>query len=195
MTTKKVANWPFIILITIGVLFMIAVQAFVPSFINLKNDNPDTIVVEQKVYVDTGNLFTEAITHLKEYEGFRSHMYYDVDGSKTIGYGHHFRNNEDFISITESEATEILVEDLKRKIDYVEEHTDLRDNQSLALGLFAFNLGTGNFDKAISGGLLDNIHRITDYCHYKVTENGETIVKKSQKLYERRQFELYLYTR
>lgn len=183
-----------ILLITILFSFLIIthIRVVINHTSNLLYE--DTLYMTKIVYVDTNNLFNEAINHLKEYEGFRSEMYYDVDGSKTIGYGHHFNSNESFSTITEEEATILLIKDLNKKIEFVEGHTDLRGNKSLALGLFAYNVGTGNLMKAINKGLLTNINRITDYCHYSTIEDGQKITKRSDQLYERRKFELYLYT-
>lgn len=180
--------------IVIGIILLIGVNFLYSYEKNPHKCEVDTVYV--KVYVDTGNIYNEAIDHLKEYEGFRSKMYYDTDGSKTIGYGHHFKPGEDFKTITEEEATDILKDDLATKIDHVSNITDtLTSNQELALGLFAFNVGTGNLDKAISRGLLTNITSITDYCHYKVKKDGQQIVKRSKKLYERRLFELYVFNK
>src|SRR5690606_24082445 len=82
----------------------------------------DTVYVENKIYVDTGNIYMEAINHLKKYEGFRSTVYYDTDGSETIGYGHHILSGENFYFITEEEATELLKKDLDKRIKFVNEH-------------------------------------------------------------------------
>lgn len=183
-------------ILLIAILFSFLIITHIRVVINHTSNllYEDTLYMTKIVYVDTNKLFNEAINHLKEYEGFRSEMYYDVDGSKTIGYGHHFNSNENFSTITEKEATILLIKDLNKKIEFVEGHTDLRGNKSLALGLFAYNVGTGNLMKAINKGLLTNINRITDYCHYSTIEDGQKITKRSDQLYERRKFELYLYT-
>lgn len=199
---KKIATTynPLRIISAVVISFLI-VTAFTLNYIGVVNSISaqnnimyrDTLYLTKIVYIDTLDRFSEAIKHLKEYEGFRSDLYYDVDGSRTIGYGHHLKSNEHYSSITEEQATRILIADLKSKIEYVEKHTDLRGNKSLALGLFAFNVGTGNLMTAINNGLLNNITKITDYCHYSIVENGVKITKRSDKLYERRKFELYLY--
>mgnify|MGYP005986623655 CR=1 FL=1 len=156
----------------------------------------DTVYVEEVIYVDTGDIYQEAIDHLKEHEGFRSYVYYDTDSSKTIGYGHHLNSNEKFTSITEEEADLLLKEDLEERIQYVETKVDtLNSTQTLALALFAFNCGVGNLNKAISAGILKNIGKLKQYCHYKTVENGELVTKRSTSLYNRRKFEIYLFKR
>lgn len=184
-----------VLLLAVCLGFLVVTHVRVLDTLTKIQSHKDTLYMTKIVYIDTGNLFNEAIAHLKEYEGFRSEIYYDTDGSKTIGYGHHLRTGEVFNKITELEATNILIKDLKRKVEFVEGHTQLKGNKSLALGLFAFNVGTGNLMQAIDRGLLNNINKITDYCHYSIMEDGEKVTKRSDKLYERRKFELYIYTR
>lgn len=146
------------------------------------------------IYIDTNYLFNEAIDHIKEYEGFRSKVYIDNDGSPTIGYGHHIHSNENLNYVTEPEAESLLIEDVKSKLSYINSNYKLSKNQALAMALFSFNLGSNAMDEAIKKGLLSNIdNKILRYCHYKVTLNGKKVVKRSKKLLERRKFELYIY--
>lgn len=143
-----------------------------------------------KVYVyDT--LYNSVIDHIKSYEGFRSTPYKDNDGSLTIGYGHHLRNGENYSRIDSAFAEKLLVEDLTRCVDFVENHTSLQDNQSLAMGMLAYNCGTGRVKRYIANGLLDRIEVLPHYCHY-TNSKGEKV--KSSKLQERRTFELQVYT-
>jgi lysozyme len=152
----------------------------------------DTSIVPTKA-VDTRDMYQLALGHLKEYEGFRSEVYIDVDGSKTLGYGHHLLPGEDFVTISEKQATNLLIRDLNLRIQHVESTYSLTGNQALALGLFAFNAGTGNLKKAVDNGLLGDINRLLQYCHYRVKINGKRVMKTSKKLLERRQFEVALY--
>lgn len=149
---------------------------------------PDTIE-----YVSSYN---DAIDHLKYYEGFRADVYYDVDGSKTIGYGHHLLTGENYTHITELEATSILKKDLKVRMKYVKNKYNVTGDTLLALTLFSFNLGTGGLDKAISKGLLKNPNKLLQYCHYR-TRNKEGVEKvhTSKRLLERRKYELRLITK
>jgi len=182
--------------LVVGLCFIILIPGYSKEINEEVKCVSDTVYIQTKVYVDTGNIYNEAIDHLKEYEGFRSNVYYDTDGSRTIGYGHHLNAGESFTYLSEERATDLLMKDLDRRIDYVNGQIDtLNPNQSLALGLFAFNLGTGNLDKAISRGLLTDINRITHYCHYKTVIDGQVITKRSTKLHERRRYELYIFNK
>jgi len=141
------------------------------------------------VFVDTC-YYSQAIDHIKSYEGFRSTCYRDNDGSLTIGYGHHLRKGENYSVIDTVIGEKLLVEDLTKCINYIEKITDLRNNKSLAMGMLAYNCGTGRVDGYIKRGLLDSIEALPQYCHY-TSSNG--IWVKSKKLQERRIFELKIY--
>lgn len=161
----------------------IAKQHPVEVKIEVKGDT-----IRDTVYVDT--LYNSVIDHIKSYEGFRSTPYKDNDGSLTIGYGHHLRRGENYAMIDTVIGEKLLVEDLTRCIDYVERNTDLRGRKSLAMGMLAYNCGTGRVNGYIKRGLLDNIEALPQYCHY-VSSKGERV--KSKKLQERRIFELKVY--
>lgn len=184
------------LIVIIGIPMLAILSISIQSQNNIPNVEivKEVIYLKKIVYIDTGNLYNEAIKHIKEYEGFRSKIYYDTDGSKTIGYGHHLKKSEKFANISESFATNLLIKDLNKKIKYVEETTELSNNKSLALGMFAFNVGNSNLNKAIKNGLLKNINKLKLYCNYTTTLNGEKITKSSLKLLERRKFEIYIYT-
>lgn len=158
------------------------------------NERISIDTVNIKPLLETGSLFEEAIDHMKDYEGFRSNVYYDTDGSRTIGYGHHLKESENFTQISEQFATKLLIRDLTKRIKYVEETTELSGNKSLALGMFAFNVGNSNLNKAIKNGLLKDIYRLKLYCNFTTKVDGIKVTKKSTKLYERREFEIYIYT-
>lgn len=147
-------------------------------------------MIHDTVYVDTC-YYNDAIDHIKSYEGFRSTCYRDNDGSLTIGYGHHLRKGESYSLIDEATAEKLLVEDLTRCVSFVERHTELRSNKSLAMGMLAYNCGTGKVKGYIERGLLDNIESLPQYCHY-TNQSGKKV--KSKKLQERRNFELLVYT-
>lgn len=138
-------------------------------------------------------LFEKAIEHLKEYEGYRSEVYIDVDGSRTIGYGHHLLEDEYYTTVNKEFATSVLKKDLTQRVNTIKEKYNLDYKESLALGLFAYNIGMGGLDKAISKGLLKKIDKLLLYCNYTVTLNGEKVKVRSEKLKERREYELSLY--
>ena len=75
------------------------------------------------------------IRKLKEFEGLRLEAYQDAAGVWTIGYGHR---------ISEDWATDLLMRDLQRFIEAVDELNVARtQGQFDALVSFAFNLGIG----------------------------------------------------
>jgi lysozyme len=83
---------------------------------------------------------------IKRYEDFRPKPYDDGAGTLTIGYGH-TRSAVMPASVTEEEATKLLIED----IDYFESTVQrevlvpVNRNQYAALVSFVFNVGEGNF--------------------------------------------------
>ena len=148
---------------------------------------PDSTIVK------TDTLLINAIEHLKSYEGFRSTVYLDTDGSPTIGYGHHLLSGETYSNITEIEATSILMSDFTLRQVYIEDLYQIKGSKLIALTLFSFNLGTGNLKKAITNGLLSNPNIILQYCHYRTyNDTGEATIHTSHKLLQRRQYELRL---
>lgn len=153
--------------------------------------------VEEKICIfdiTGGTLLDSAVDHIKKYEGFSKCIYIDNSGHKTIGYGHHLLNGENNLSlITEKQATDILKSDLKKSINYVEFTTNLRDNKSLAIGMFTYNVGSGVLQGAINDGVLTNIKKLRNYCHYKKKEGDSVVIITSRKLLERRNYEISLY--
>jgi len=83
---------------------------------------------------------------LKRSEGFRSHVYLDVSGHPSIGYGHRLLHPESFPDgIDEAQATEILYCDLRDAEQAVQRlvKVHLAQGQFDALVDFVFNLGSG----------------------------------------------------
>jgi lysozyme len=81
---------------------------------------------------------------LKRSEGFRSHVYLDVAGLPTIGYGHRLRPAESFPNgVTESTADAMLESDVNDAKGAVERlvKVQLSQGQFDALVDFVFNLG------------------------------------------------------
>jgi GH24 family phage-related lysozyme (muramidase) len=137
--------------------------------------------------------YLKALLHLKEFEKFSSTVYIDVDGSRTIGYGHHLLKGEHFQNITEKEAHNILNKDLKLRLKYIKATYYISGDTLLALALFSFNCGVGTLGKAIKNGLLKQPQKLLKYCHYKTYDsNGNTIWHSSQQLLTRRKYELAL---
>lgn len=85
---------------------------------------------------------------LKRSEGFRSHVYLDVAGFPTIGYGHRLLHPESFPNgIGEPQAAELLASDVRDAEQAVQRlaKVPLTQGQFDALVDFVFNLGSGRF--------------------------------------------------
>ncbi len=84
---------------------------------------------------------------IKLHEGLRLHVYKDVAGFETIGYGHLIKPGESFKKITEQEAHRILRADVKHAEAAVNRlvKVELSQAQFDALVSFVFNLGAGAF--------------------------------------------------
>lgn len=94
----------------------------------------------------------KGIDLIKLFEGFRSEAYEDPAGYMTIGYGHKLKSGESAESITEEEATILLMQDLEIAENAVSRLVNvyLNDNQFSALVSFTYNLGEG----ALAGSTL-----------------------------------------
>ncbi len=91
-------------------------------------------------------LSAEGLDLIKRSEGFREHVYRDVAGFPTIGYGHLLRLNESFPNgIAEPQATSILATDVQQAEQAVSRlvKVALTQGQFDALVDFCFNLGAG----------------------------------------------------
>ncbi len=83
---------------------------------------------------------------MKFYEGLRLEAYKDIVGVYTIGYGH-TGGITDGQTITESEATRLLEEDLKKfeaGVSGLLTGLSISHNAFSALVSFSYNLGLGN---------------------------------------------------
>lgn len=93
-----------------------------------------------------------AINYLKEKEGFRSSPYKCSANQWTVGYGHGLIHNHRIESITEKDAEELLISDLKKRISIITkdvgESVEFCPNKIMALALFCFNVGEGNWRKS-----------------------------------------------
>jgi lysozyme len=91
-------------------------------------------------------LSTEGLKLIKQSEGFRSQVYVDVAGFKTIGYGHRITPQESFADgIDEMKALELLAADVRQAEHAVGRlvRVALTQGQFDALVDFCFNLGAG----------------------------------------------------
>ncbi|MEM4359705.1 MAG: lysozyme [Candidatus Bilamarchaeaceae archaeon] len=86
----------------------------------------------------------------KRYEGFYPEPYICPGGYRTIGYGHVIRKDEEFKHpISEEQATQILIEDLKGAVAQALFLSPLLryepSDRLTAIADFIFNLGSGRY--------------------------------------------------
>jgi lysozyme len=136
----------------------------------------------------------ELLKHLKHEEGFVGHVYKCPAGYDTIGYGHRV-DDPRHPPMTEAEATELLIEDVKHY-----ESVALRLSPGLAqepphrldaITDFIFNLGGA----AYSGSILrlkvnkklwtEAAEQMRRWCHYRDPKTGK--MKVLQGLVDRRE--------
>lgn len=109
--------------------------------------------------ISVDELVSSVAEHLKLAEGFKDHVYDDYNGKPwaiskvgfpTIGYGHLVKPGEQFTTITEAAAYQLLLNDvvahLKPIIPYVK--VPLTIPQWVVLTSMAFNMGPGIFRTA-----------------------------------------------
>lgn len=92
------------------------------------------------------HLSEKGLELIKKSEGFRDHVYLDVAGFRTIGYGHLVKPSESFPSgIDEPQAAAILATDVEVAEQAVARlvKVALTQGQFDALVDFCFNLGAG----------------------------------------------------
>jgi GH24 family phage-related lysozyme (muramidase) len=84
---------------------------------------------------------------IENFEGLRLYAYQDPAGIWTIGYGH-TKGVHPGMTITEQQATDLLVQDLTGAADFVDAATAgilTGQNQFAAMTSLCFNIGPGNF--------------------------------------------------
>lgn len=90
---------------------------------------------------------------VKSFEGCRLKAYKPVATEKywTIGWGHYGQDVHKDMVITQLQADNMLLEDLKKYEAAVDNlHLTLNENQFSALVSFAYNCGTGNLKKLVT---------------------------------------------
>jgi lysozyme len=110
-------------------------------------------------------LSTTGMQLLKNSEGFRSHVYLDVAGIPTIGYGHRLLHRDSFPNgIDEPQAANLLSCDVRDAEQAVQRmvKTPLTQGQFDALVDFCFNLGAGRLTtskllKYVNAGRYDDV--------------------------------------
>jgi lysozyme len=95
---------------------------------------------------------------IKQFEGLRLIAYADVVGVQTIGYGHTGPDVKPGLIITQSQAEQLLCDDLARFESGVDKlvKVPLNANQFSALVCFSYNLGLGNLGSSTLLRLLNH---------------------------------------
>ncbi len=87
---------------------------------------------------------------IKQFEGFSKVPYICAGGCPTIGYGHKLAANEQYDSLSEETAEQILISDLfgaeRAVVRYID--VELSDYQFDALVSFTFNCGAGALQRS-----------------------------------------------
>lgn len=128
---------------------------------------------------------------IKSFEGCILHAYDDGFGNLTIGYGHCANDVYKGQIITQSEAEQMLINDLKRFEDNVNKYVatyNLNQNEFDALVSFAYNIG--NVDELLNYGSRDKSTITTEmltYCHAggQVVEGLQIRRKKEVELFNK----------
>lgn len=169
----------FLIILTFFLLLNLSTSNRIYKRIELKQLNH--IVIPEQI-----------IKHVKKYESYSGIKYY-LNKDVYIGYGHKIKKNEQFDSITESQATELLIKDFLINYEIINKklnnlHINLNQNQKLALTLLAYNCGPY---KVFKWNLFDSIINNKDctiwleYCYFNN--------KRHKNLFKRRLFEYNLF--
>ena len=95
----------------------------------------------------------DAVELIKAMEGLRLERYKDAAGYDTIGYGHRLKENEDYKTITEEQAEQLLRQDIlqvSEQLTRVLEREEVQVTQEMfdALVSFVYNVGIGAFEKS-----------------------------------------------
>src|SRR5690349_8309851 len=87
---------------------------------------------------------------IKRFEGFSPHIYKDIAGYPTIGYGHLVAADETFEAVTPEQAGTLLRGDLAEAEEAIARHVtiSLEQYQFDALVSFIYNVGSQAFEKS-----------------------------------------------
>ncbi len=93
------------------------------------------------------NISEQGIALIKRFEGFSAQAYRCPAGKMTIGYGHVLTPHDDAAPITEPQAHQLLLQDLKPMESAINRLVDvpLSQHQFDALASLVYNIGIGAF--------------------------------------------------
>lgn len=106
----------------------------------------------------TYKISTKGIELICRLEGFSSHVYNDIVGNPTIGYGHKLLAFESYKTISQADAQKLLEQDVRFAETAVNKHvtTLLEQEQFDALVSFVYNVGETAFRKSKLLQLINN---------------------------------------
>lgn len=95
-------------------------------------------------------LNAEGLQLIKDFEGLSLTVYDDAAGLPTIGYGHLIQSGENFETITEAQAEQLLRDDVARFERAVNRSVNVPISQNMfnALVSFSYNVGVGAFERS-----------------------------------------------
>lgn len=142
-------------------------------------------------------LSPEGVAFIKQWERFSPTVYIDQAGHPTIGYGHKILPHEEFTTITEEQAIELLKLDVLpiELYLYTRVFTELVQNEFDALVSFVYSIGVTEFAVSMALKFLQDAHydqaaneferwiHVTDpHTHQKVVSNGLVNRRRAEKL-------------
>ena len=122
---------------------------------------------------------------IKSFEGLRLTSYKAVSSEKyyTIGYGHYGSDVRKDMTITESQAEELLKKDVEKFEDKVNKYSNYNFNQNQFDALVSFAYNIGNIDQLTAKGTR-TIEQISTHISLYVKSGGKTLtglVKRREK--------------
>lgn len=122
---------------------------------------------------------------IKTFEGLRLSSYKALSTEKyyTIGYGHYGSDVRKDMTITESQAEELLKKDVEKFEDKVNKYSNYNFNQNQFDALVSFAYNIGNIDQLTAKGTR-TIEQISSHISLYVKAGGKTLaglVKRREK--------------
>lgn len=140
--------------ITILILF-IALSSFKPGQVL------DLKAKAFKTEIKTEYKYNQAIELVKKYEGFKAEKY-ELFGRYYIGYGHLISSKENFDTLTEIQALELLKKDFNKGLKQVKKYArGANDNKRLVLACYVYNCGIGSL---LRSGLIKDLDNYKKTC-------------------------------